>query len=222
MISHELKCIYVHIPKTAGTSVEKSLGGHKDMNMRLKQDHRSVNNIIGAIPPWQREEMGLRSWLVYFNQHYRAYQDGVEVLNQSQFAEYFKFCFVRNPWERAYSWYRNVMRDEMHQHELSIAANTSFKAFLLEHGEQWALRPQMDWITDNSGKVAVDFVGKFERLEKDFSYVCQQLGLQNISLPMTLDSGKSPYIDAYDTELETWVAQRYADEISAFNYSFGQ
>jgi len=222
MISHEHKFIYIHIPKTAGTSVEKRFGAHNAMDVRLKQDHRTVNNILGGISPFTADNMSLRNILVYLNQRYQGIRQGVDFVSREQFDSYFKFCFVRNPWDRAYSWYRNVVRDPLHQQELGINKDITFSDFLLYHSKQWALRPQIDWIVDARGDVIVDYVGKFECLESDFKVICERLGVEDTSLPMTLDSGKVSYIDAYDNVLKKLIEDLYGKEIELFNYRFGE
>lgn len=45
MISHKHKCIFIHIPKCAGTSIEKTLGHFEDYSGRNKQDHRCIRMI---------------------------------------------------------------------------------------------------------------------------------------------------------------------------------
>ena len=222
MISHEHKCIYIHIPKTAGTSVEKRLGAHEKMDVRLKQDHRTIRNIMSGISPFATGKISLTSILVYINQRYQGVRQGMDFVSMSQFDSYFKFCFVRNPWDRAYSWYRNVVRDPLHQLELGISEDITFSDFVTNHSNQWALRPQIDWIVDANGNVAVDYVGKFESLENDYKVICERLGIEDSNLPMTLDSGKSSYMDAYDNVLKKWVAKRYQKEIELFNYRFGE
>ena len=222
MISHKYKCLYVHIPKTAGTSVEKCFGGHDEMDVRLKQDHRTIRNIMAAISPLSTGRFNIKDILVFLNQRYCGYRDQVGFLNGQEFDSYFKFCFVRNPWERAYSWYRNVIRDHLHQAELGISADITFSDFLNYHSDQWALKPQIDWIIDVNGKVAVDFVGKFENLESDFKEICHRLGMQDNKLPMILDSGKVSYVDAYDDDLRVLVETLYRDEIELFEYKFGE
>lgn len=221
MISHDLKCIYIHIPKTAGTSVESIFGEHKNSSVRLKQDHRSIMNLKNTIVPWQKSNYAILDWLKFLNQRYKALRDGVPSITNNQFNEYFKFAFVRNPWDRAYSWYRNVLRDEFHLQELNIKPDISFREFLVNHVEQWALRPQLDWLVDENGDVAVDFVGRFENLDHDFSVICSKIGIQTTPLPNILNSGASRYIEAYDTETQELIYQRYKAEIELFGYSFG-
>ena len=114
------------------------------------------------------------------------------------------------------------MRDPLHQLEFGISEDITFSDFVTNHSNQWALRPQIDWIVDANGNVAVDYVGKFESLENDYKVICERLGIEDSNLPMTLDSGKSSYMDAYDNVLKKWVAKRYQKEIELFNYRFGE
>ena len=88
MISHEHKCIYIHIPKTAGTSVEKRLGAHEKMDVRLKQDHRTIRNIMSGISPFATGKISLTSILVYINQRYQGVRQGMDFVSMSQFDSY--------------------------------------------------------------------------------------------------------------------------------------
>ena len=49
MISHKYKCIYIHIPKTAGSSVEKKLGLYNELSWGV-QDHRTIRDIQPITP----------------------------------------------------------------------------------------------------------------------------------------------------------------------------
>lgn len=220
MISHKLKCIYVHIPKTAGTSVESCFGEHKSLDKRLRQDHRTLINIKQTIPPWQYGSFRPKRYMQYMNQRYKAKRDGVQVINAQQYDSYFKFSFVRNPWDRVYSWYRNVMRDPLHQKELGIRPDTPFKEFVYQHLSQWALRPQTDWIFDEKNELGVDFVGRFENLNDDFNHIAKILHLGDMELPNFLDSGNPVYRDAYDDKTIDLIYLKYKTEIDLFSYSF--
>lgn len=41
---------------------------------------------------------------------------------------------------------------------------------------------QLDWFTNERGEVIVDYIGRFESLNKDWAYISTQLGIQQ-SLP---------------------------------------
>jgi len=220
MISSKYHCIYIHIPKTAGTSVETSFGVHGERRKRGAQDHRSIRNLHDAVWPPVRGAESVEGWLRFFNQRIKGRMHGFEFVTKDQMDTYFKFAFVRNPWDRVYSWYRNVMRDELHQKELSISGDSSFPEFVQNHLDVWALKPQLSWITDEKGEIAIDYIGKFETLEDDYRFICEKVGKPAEELPKALHYGTASYREAYDSSTKALVAEKYAEEIQHLGYSF--
>jgi hypothetical protein len=141
-----------------------------------------------------------------------------------QFDAYFKFAFVRNPWDwlvSRYHWSRYRQR----------LITFEFPEFLdrLESGYElsaarWlrkALAPQVDRITID-GRIAVDFVGRFEQLRDDFHHVCNVLQLEDRPpLPHVFRSDHACYTNYYDDEMKAVVERLYAVDIEAFDYRFG-
>jgi len=224
MISHEHKCVFIHIPKCAGTSIEKALGhleGHKG---RGGQDHRSIRMIQR---PWVcREAFSSKENIleVLHRGRHRCFPSENERNKQrvscAQYESYYKFTVVRNPWARAYSWYENVMRDEHHKKRLSITGHPSLNEFLRRYLGKGLLRSQLYWIQDFNGAIPLDYIGRFETLREDFEVVVKTLGLDHISLPrMIKGSGKS-YVEEYDDEGRQLVRQTFGEEIGLFGYPF--
>ncbi len=216
MISHEHRCIFIHIPKTAGTSIEKKLGHFHELTAGV-QDHRTILQIEPETVPGTLDKV--KNWL-------NAAEEPTEPgkVTARQYRSYFKFTFVRNPWARAFSWYRNIMDDERHQTKHGVPATCSFADFLAQYSDQWAMRPQTRWILDREGNNPLDFTGRFERLQEGFSYVCEKLGLEDSQLPtLMMRPGEQPkYVDAYDQSSIDRIAKRYREEIAMFGYEFGE
>ena len=84
------------------------------------------------------------------------------------------------------------------------------------------LRSQLFWITDFKGKVPLNFIGRYESLEKDFSHVGNILGLEDKSLPKLLSGGNPHYPQFYNGETRNLVAEIYAEEIDFFKFKFGE
>jgi hypothetical protein len=141
------------------------------------------------------------------------------------FLNYFKFAFVRNPWDwlvSRYFWSRDHQRlfdfsfGEMvwrleHQIQLSPAA-----AWL----ERGALRTQVERLSIG-GAIAMDFVGRFESLQHDFNDVCQRQQIAATPLPHVFKTHHAPYTDYYDDRTRRRVERLYAADIAAFGYRFG-
>ena len=79
--------------------------------------------------------------------------------------------------------------------------------------------PQLDWITDEAGKVLVDFVGRFENLAEDFAQVCERLD-RDAELPHLKKSQRTSYRDYYDEKTKAIVQDWFARDIEHFAYRF--
>ncbi len=79
--------------------------------------------------------------------------------------------------------------------------------------------PQIDWLCDSDGKLLVDFVGKVENLDEDFTYICRKIGIDR-RLEHRNKSERGDYRDYYDDETRQIVADVFARSIEAFGYKF--
>jgi hypothetical protein len=187
-----LKCIYVHIPKTAGTSLTNALFGHPTP---------------GHLP---------LSWF----QH----------IDPERFEQYYKFTFVRNPWDRLISGYSYMARKQSRGAATAewirfINKFDSFEDFVTrwvseENIErQKTFVPQYRFVFDKFGMQTLDFVGRFENLQADYQYLCQQLGAGQ-SLPHANKADRSDYRAYYSAATRDIVARVYARDIELFEYTF--
>jgi len=196
MISHEKKFVFVHINKTGGTSISNVL------RRFAPNDTFNKHEMIHEIPKNSKKS--------FLNQDNISNQlkDGVD---------YFKFTFVRNPWDRCVSnffWHRKRYPEKRH-------AKMSFEDYLDDLDSDWTTSyNQIDWLVDRSGKICLDFIGRFENLEEDFSKVCVALGIKNDKLPHVNKSPHRSYRTYYDKDGLIKVKRFYKRDIEYFNYKF--
>lgn len=217
-MSHKHKCIFIHIPKTAGTSIEKKLGHFKQLK-RGVQDHRTIRE-MEPIPFGDLAKLTLKGHFALSRNHIKKMIKGQIPISRQQYNTYFKFAFVRNSWSRVFSWYKNVMRDDNHKKRFGVSDKCSFKEFLKNHMDQWELTTQLFWITDKQGQIPMDFIGRFDNLEDDFSHVTDVLGIKDKSLPKLLAGDNQHYSQFYDEEMKDIVYRKYRDEIALFKFEF--
>jgi hypothetical protein len=211
--------VFVHIPKCAGTSIERFLGHFDELKPGV-QDHRTVTDMEPLSAGRVLAAAGDGDNRASLLRRSKLLAKGTRGLGQADWDAYFKFTFVRNPWARVFSWYENVLRSETHQQRFGVAPDCSLVDFLTDHGDQWALRSQLFWILDSNGENPLDFVGRFENLADDFAHVCERLGITERSLPNLVAGSGRRYTDHYDDATRAIIADRYRDEIDYFNYTF--
>jgi len=229
MICKPFRCIFVHIPKTAGRSIEMFFINKLKLD-RESIAHREQLLITDNDDPTQgTQKLSHLSASEYI---------GCGHVSQQDFSDYYKFSFVRNPWARLVSEYRYR----------NFLSHKSFKDFVLNKLPKPGLddkyrhvMPQTDMLYDENGKLLVDFVGKFESLQQDFTTVCSNLGFEDSKLSHINSSDKKSrelkrkfrnivyrngesnlrnYVEFYDAETREAVADLYRADIENFAYSF--
>jgi Sulfotransferase family len=140
-----------------------------------------------------------------------------------KFRSYFKFGFVRNPWDRAVSLYER-------KEGLKLKSRMGFDQFIewMRFASCTCIHPvphryQLDWFVSPHGDVIVDFIGKYENLESDWAAISARLGIGaklprlNVNTERTCD-----YVSYYSEKTRRIVAERFAVDIERFGYKFGE
>ena len=190
MISDIYKFIFLHIPKTGGTSVEKYI---KPYCFRIGHHHLPA------------ERMKKR-------------------IGSKKFDQYFKFTFVRNPWDKYVSedkWYTNKQCYWPKQCEKKIYREMTFKEFL-KNFDPYDKPHAFSYSKMIGDFESFDFIGKFESFEKDFRKICLLTGMPDKKISHGYKTQHRHYTEYYDDETRQIVAERYAKDIEYFGYEFGE
>jgi hypothetical protein len=201
MISHDHRCIFIHIERTGGTSVELALSGFDWwVNWTRGEKHLTA---AAAIARYGRE-----TW-----------------------DRYLTFSFVRNPWDLVVSSYEffHVRQGGGLAFRDYVLAGAAPEARTADPSSGWTHsgwwrqlgKSQLDWITDGRDAVVVDFIGRFERLQDDFAALCSRIGVPCPPLPHEGRSVRMRYTDYYDDETYAFVERRFRRDIDYFGYEFG-
>lgn len=195
MISHVHNCIFIHIPKCAGESIETALMGR---------------------PNWEKDDPNYKflnqpeDSIVGDDKHYTINQ----WKSNYYFNTYFKFSIVRNPWAAAYSFYKyRKKRDNFSYSFPEWTKNVNPKVF------SEFLSPLRYLLID--GKISVDYIGKFENLKKDWTNICEQINLPTKQLPhKNKDCEKNNYKTEYDKHSIDIVYKNMNKDINYFKYEY--
>lgn len=134
------------------------------------------------------------------------------------------FTFVRNPWDRICSAFfqcRDRARNTTHKIDKAWQFTDWVKQVLAVRGPGLNMHfaPQYDSVCRNGDRIPNVFVGRFERMQADWSALAAQIGVSP-GLPHLNPCGKK-YADHYDDESWEIVGEMYAQEIKALGYGFG-
>lgn len=135
------------------------------------------------------------------------------------FSRYFKFAFVRNPWERLVSEYEFLLKRPKHGRHARVKKMSGFSEFIqMQIPRRDAYQSKM--LCDNDGKLLMDFVGKLENLDNDWRIASEHIGIPYQELPRKNVTQHRHYQDYFTTETTQLVARHWARDIELFEYTF--
>ena len=202
IISHKHKFIYFKAQKVAGTSTEIILG-----NFCGDQDI-----VTPIFPPVERIK-GARNYEGFRNHNIPKYiknKIGSEIFNS-----YFKFITVRNPFDRAVSWYWYKYSESR--------LRKSFRDFVLKT-RCAGLVSFSNWLFVENKCLIDDYV-RYERLEADTKRILGKWFDYDIAFPTAKTKERKSdkhYTEYYDDETREIIAKKYAKDIEHFGYKFGE
>ncbi len=139
------------------------------------------------------------------------------------YRNYFKFAFVRNPWDRVVSCFEDKVSGPKTMPFYKECAGKDFGHFVrFIEGKDLTksdrhIMPQSRLFPVNG----VDFIGHFENFSPDLKFVLNKIGINVKDIPVKNKSDrKADYRDYYDKETREIIRKKYADDIAAFKYSF--
>ena len=220
LISKKYRFVFIHIPKTAGTSIHYLLE-------KIDRD---------AITPFPlKTHSPARYVCSYLTQH------GEEP------GEYYFFSFVRNPFERLHSLYHSIQVRWPEKLEGKDFNQWLFTNEEIYGGRQTfrgevpipnTRKPQLDWLTITPykfnpfpiPKIIPKFIGRYENLREDLEHVLSEL---EIGTPKKISDlcksqlhhmqdHKRPkdYRKVYNSQGKKWVERYFEGDLKYFDYSF--
>ncbi len=157
------------------------------------------------------------------------YHQGIDrvLTEHPEVTDYFKFGFVRNPWDRLASLYHDFTIKRVHQYSGLVRVDKPLFSEFADFEDFCCRVRETNWWSNVFLQsqcallgTKMDFVGRFERLSADFTKVCGQLGIATSLLKMNVGEYHAAYRHHYTPKARDAVATIYGDDVEAFGYEF--
>ncbi len=196
--------IFFWIPKTGGSSINKILKKYGCCKNRYEESPIPFKN--KGISTFGHQDI--------FNLLKK------NVIRKKYYESSFKFCIVRNPWDRLVSLYHYLEYDELMPFDefcKEIRNIPPVGPYNVKGLSQ--ANPQVDWIIDKEGEITVNYIGKFENLDQDIKKIFEIIGI-NEELGHFNKTNHKNYREYYNETTKNIVAEVYKKDIEVFNYEF--
>ena len=229
ILNHRYKFIFIKTRKTAGTSIELALSQFcekndiisplslEDEEMRTELGYPDPQNYNIPLPRLLfRSPKACLSAIRYpknriFYRHIPA-ERIKRAVSTNIWNNYYKFCFDRNPFDRAISRYYWQTRNITEKPDINEFILKSTKKML----SNWHI-----YTIDN--KIAINFVGKYENLKEDLKKISKDLKLPTLEIPNAKSNARinrEHYSKVLSLESRTYIEKMCADEINYFDYEW--
>lgn len=215
LLSLRYKFLFVHIPKTGGTSIRVALRRYK-----WKDPYRIPLFLLSRLSSLTGHRLACK-----LPRHAKAVA-AYEMLPRDLYQQLFKFAFVRNPWDLQVSSFHHIQRERPHL----LKGIRDFESFLRnklnpERGYVYhfdvSIEPQSDYVVDIHRNLIVDFIGRYEHFDSDFEEACKKIGIPCPRLPHRRQAtDRSDYRKYYNDATTQLIADYFKSDIEMFGYSF--
>ncbi len=206
IVSHQHRYIFVPMPKTGTHSVRQALREHLGPDdieqVGLFVNKRFPFDDIARIKHGHLSVRQVRPYL------------GDEVADA-----YFKFTFVRNPFDRFVSYCSFMTRQTgaFDRDPKGTMRRILFEARPLDHVH---FQPQYTLLVNDAGDVEMDYLGRVETMQASYDAICERVGIPSRALDRVNSSRRGHYREYYDADLVDGVAALYRRDLELFDYQF--
>ena len=204
MISHKYKFIFIHIPKTGGTSIDCLFTGSMQRHSCM-QDYESYlskkqfGEYLKFTIVRNPFDLMVSSYIMICKRIASHHKHTIKTFGDN--------IFTFN------EYINKKVQNYIVGTEDFIETNFSKSMF---NGNQ------LDWIQNLEGKLTIDYIARFENLQEDFDIIFDKIGIPRQKLPHKNKTDHKHYTEYYDDETKQIVAEKYAKDIEYFGYKFGE
>lgn len=206
--------VFVHIPKTGGTALGLALEARAMKDDILIGDSPKARARRGRVK-------GLKAAGRLWKHSTLADIDGV--LSPEDLGQMFCFTLVRNPWDRAVSYYHWLRAQSFAHPAVGLAKAMDFNAFLGHSQTRTAFRlwPAAAYMRDKTGAEHCQLFARLEHLDTDLAPLEAHLGFRLTPLQRVNESARPrDWRGLYTDRSAEMLAEDCAEDIARFGYRF--
>ena len=211
IISHSKKFAFLKTRKTAGSSIQAALSTECDHLQDIITGSNIKNKIL--------DESHSAGWNMdkFFTNHPHPPVEHVKQYLNNKWEDYFKFAFVRNPFDIAVSRYHWDIKGKGKKPTSKEGFNEWVKNY---HKTAWQ-DEQWRYIC-RDGDIELDFIGRYENLSEDYNLICDKIGIKPPELGFQKSGfrDKTHYSKYYNQESIEIIQQMFEVDLELFNYTF--
>lgn len=208
------KAVYIHIPKTGGSSVR-----HLFPNFNGIIDHITTEELLQLYP-----EMKHKYLFAFVRNPWDRMVSLYHFIQTLKFNE--RKGWVTLPWILTYLYKYPRMFNNVYTHFYYIKLTKKYENFTdfvkdIHNNLEWCmLKPQYDYLYSKEDKLLVNYVGKFENIQKELDKVTDVININREILPKVNATEHVHYSQYYNEETKEIISKIYRKDIEKFNYKF--
>lgn len=206
IVSHLHRYLFVAMPKTGTHSVRQALREHLGPD-----DIEQVGLFVNKRFPFDE--------IAQIGHGHLSVRQVRPFLGDAVCDDYFKFTFVRNPFDRFVS-YCAFMTRQQGAFDRDPRGTMRRILFELRPMDHVHFQPQYTLLTNEAGALEMDFIGRVERMQDDYDAICARVGIPSRPLDKVNGSRRGDYRQYYDRALMDGVAELYRGDLDRFGYTF--
>lgn len=224
LLSKELKYVFIHVPKTGGTSVSSLILSHPEIFKHSVRGYWDGWKLLGNKHEYPKVTTDL-----YKHASIKEVNDYLQRNGESH-EDYFKFAFIRNPWDllvSAYEYYKQYMikgvnLSEHEQQKTQDALDRNFNDWCCMYAEGISIYQHTLIFTN--GEIGVSHVAKMENMTKELKFICGRISpnidMNKIKILHLNSTKRKPYQEYYDHKSFDVVATKFETIIKLGGYEF--
>jgi hypothetical protein len=247
-INHDLKAIFIHVPKTGGRYIEYIL--HKYYGFTIMETKNEIQHFFNDIDDIELSNI---DYILYSSKEYPLtiskkglfrYYSMSEYINKKfnmdndKWKSYYKFTFVRNPYDRVFSSWKYCVKKKRCFSSFKDYIFTNYKHFenhidfnnknyIYLHG----FISQYEQLVNKYKRLDINYIGRFENINNDLNIILTHLGIKNIlhidelqnnvkinETNIYINNILAYYYDHYDDSILSKVNDLFFNDFKVFNY----